>query len=47
MKINLPTKITILRLILTFLILILLCVPFSSFGITFPKYDVNGVWLSC
>lgn len=43
MKLNLPTKITILRLILTVIIIFLLCVPFSSFGIKFPKYDISGV----
>lgn len=40
---NLPTKITVLRLILTVIIVLLLCIPFSFFGIDFPKYDVNGV----
>lgn len=40
---NLPNKITVVRLILTFVILLLLCVPFSLFGFNFPKYDVNGV----
>ena len=39
---NLPTKITVARLGLTVIIL-LLCVPFSAFGIHFPKYDVGGV----
>ena len=43
MKFNLPTKITILRLVLTVVIILLLCLPFSSFGFHFPKYDVNGV----
>lgn len=43
MKFNLPTKITILRLILTAVIILLLFLPFSSFGFHFPKYDVNGV----
>lgn len=40
---NLPTKITVLRLILTVIIILLLCIPFSFFGFNFPKYDVNGV----
>lgn len=40
---NLPNRITIVRLFLTLVIILLLCVPFSSFGIQFPKYDVNGV----
>lgn len=40
---NLPTKITVVRLILTMFILLLLCVPFSYFGFNFPKYDFYGV----
>ncbi len=40
---NLPTKITVLRLILTVFIILILCIPFSSFGFHFPQYDVNGV----
>lgn len=40
---NLPTKITVLRLILTVVIVALLCIPFSYFGFNFPTYDINGV----
>ncbi len=40
---NVPTKITVLRLILTVFIVALLCIPFSYFGFKFPTYDVNGV----
>ena len=40
---NLPTKITVARLILTFFIILLLCIPVSLFGFNFPKYDINGV----
>lgn len=40
---NLPTKITVLRLFLTVVIVALLCIPFSYFGFNFPRYDVNGV----
>ena len=40
---NLPTKITVMRLFLTVVIVLLLCLPFSSFGFNFPVYDVNGV----
>ena len=40
---NLPNKITVARLFLTLVIVLLLCVPFSSFGVQFPKYDINGV----
>ncbi len=40
---NLPTKITVARLVLTLVIIALLCIPFSFFGFNFPKYDFNGV----
>jgi CDP-diacylglycerol--glycerol-3-phosphate 3-phosphatidyltransferase len=40
---NLPTKITVTRLFLTVVIIALMCIPFSSFGFNFPKYDINGV----
>ena len=40
---NLPNKITVARLFLTAIIIILLAVPFTFFGINFPKYDINGV----
>ena len=40
---NLPTKITVSRLILTVFIVLLLCVPFSYFGFNFPTYDFYGV----
>lgn len=40
---NLPNKITVARLFLTVVLILLLALPFSSFGINFPKYDVSGV----
>ncbi len=40
---NLPTKITVARLILTVVIIALLCIPFSFFGFNFPKYDFYGI----
>lgn len=40
---NFPTKLTISRIILTIFIIGLLCIPFSSFGFNFPKYDFYGV----
>lgn len=40
---NLPNKITVARLFLTFVIIVILCVPFSYFGIHFPQYDIGGV----
>ena len=40
---NLPNKITVARLFLTVVIIALLCIPFSYFGITFPKFDIQGI----
>lgn len=40
---NLPTKLTVLRLILSVVIIILLCFPFYSVGVQFPDFRVNGV----
>ena len=40
---NLPNKITVMRLILTVVIILLLCIPFTFFGFNFPKYDINGI----
>ena len=40
---NLPTKITVARLVLTIFIILLLCVPYSMMGIHFPKYVIYGV----
>lgn len=43
---NLPNRITVVRLFLTIVLILLLCIPFSLFGIHFPKYDVNGLVIS-
>lgn len=40
---NLPTKLTVLRLILSVFIILILCFPFYAIGVQFPKIDVNGV----
>ena len=40
---NLPTKITVLRLFLTLIIILLLCIPFSTLGIIFPRFSVGGI----
>ena len=40
---NLPTKLTVLRLILSVVIIILLCFPFYAFGLRFPVFDFYGV----
>lgn len=43
---NLPTKLTVTRIILSLVIIILLCFPFYRIGITFPTIDVSSVKLS-
>ncbi len=40
---NLPTKLTVLRLVLTFMIIFLLCFPFYLVGVQFPTIYVSGV----
>lgn len=40
---NLPTKLTVLRLILSVFIIFILCFPFYAVGVQFPKVDLNGV----
>lgn len=40
---NLPTKLTVFRLVLSIIIVFILCFPFYSIGITVPTFVVNGV----
>ena len=40
---NLPTRLTVLRLILSAFIIFILCFPFYEVGVQFPKFDVNGI----
>lgn len=42
MKLNLPNKITIFRIILAICLLILLLIPWYDLGFIFPKYELNG-----
>jgi len=42
---NAPTKITWVRIILSIVIIAVLCFPFYSMGINFPRYLVHGVYL--
>lgn len=39
---NLPTKITISRIVLAFVILFLLCFPWTDVGVVFPTFFVQG-----
>lgn len=40
---NLPNKITCVRLVISLLVLVILCMPWSSLGIEFPVYSVLSV----
>jgi len=40
---NLPNKITCVRLIVSVIVLIILCLPWSSMGVEWPVYNVLGV----
>ncbi|MBO5138573.1 MAG: CDP-diacylglycerol--glycerol-3-phosphate 3-phosphatidyltransferase [Bacilli bacterium] len=40
---NLPTKLTVLRIFMTFIIIIILIFPFYSIGINFNQYVIDGV----
>lgn len=40
---NLPTKLTILRLILSGVVIALLAFPFYAVGIQFPKFAISGI----
>ncbi len=40
---NLPTKLTVLRLILSVIVIILLVFPFYTIGISFPSYTISGL----
>jgi len=46
MKLNLPNKITIARIILSVLMIILLLIPWYDLGFKFPEYLINGDVLS-
>ena len=46
MKLNLPNKITIARILLAAIMLIMLLIPWYDLGIKFPEYIVNGEILS-
>ena len=40
---NLPTKLTVLRIILTFVMIAILLFPFYSIGFSFPTYAIGGI----
>lgn len=46
MKLNLPNKITLARIVLSIFIMIILLIPWYDFGYRFPIYVLNGETLS-
>ena len=40
---NLPNKITCVRLVISLIVLVILCLPWSSMNVEFPVYSVLGV----
>lgn len=40
---NLPNKITCVRLVISVIVLIMLCIPWGSLGVDWPVYNVLGV----
>ena len=46
MKLNLPNKITIARIILSIVMMIILLIPWYDLGVKIPEYIVNGEILS-
>lgn len=46
MKLNLPNKITIARIILSIVMIVMLLIPWYDLGFKFPEYLINGEILS-
>ena len=40
---NLPTKLTVFRIVLSIVVIILLTFPFYAIGLTWPKFNVLGI----
>ena len=40
---NLPNKITCVRLVVSIIVLVMLCIPWGNLGVDWPSYDVLGV----
>lgn len=40
---NLPNKITCIRLLLSVLVLVILCIPWSSIGVEWPNYNIGSL----
>ena len=42
---NIPTKLTVLRIILTIIMIIILIFPFYLVGFSFPQIEVSGIYI--
>ena len=42
---NLPTKLTVSRIFLSFVIIFILLFPFYTIGISWPRYEVFGIYI--
>ena len=44
---NLPTKLTVSRIILSIIVIIIMAFPFYTIGITWPKFEIMGIGVKC
>ena len=44
---NLPTKLTVSRIILCIIVIIIMAFPFYTIGITWPKFEIMGIGVKC
>jgi CDP-diacylglycerol--glycerol-3-phosphate 3-phosphatidyltransferase len=42
---NVPTKLTFLRIVLTIIMIVILIFPFYLIGFSFPQYEVGGIYI--
>ena len=44
---NLPTKLTVSRIILSIIVIIIMAFPFYTIGITWPKFEIMSIGVKC
>lgn len=44
---NLPTKLTVSRIILSIIVIIIMAFPFYTIGIIWPKFEIMGIGVKC
>ena len=42
---NVTTKLTFLRIVLTIIMIVILIFPFYLIGFSFPQYEVGGIYI--